>query len=251
MMAQLLRASFNLAMRRRPPLIGWNPLGKHGAVVLPRVPRPKVRPLTHAQAMTLLQLIKGHEHQHLYWLLLATGLRVGEALGLQWLDVDWQRRRLRVENKLKPLSQRQWTLEAPKTDAGVRVIPLVEDAVVALQAQLDRKIRRLDPDFVFVDALGEPYTQDSVRNHMVHVGRQAGIRRAGPKSNVSPHDLRRSAATFLHGQGVPLATIQVILGHTSIATTLRYIDGASEDMLEQAERAMAQAFAKMRATQST
>jgi integrase len=62
---------------------------------------------------------------------------------------------------------------------------------------------------------------------MVHIGRQAAIRRAGPKSNVSPHDLRRSAATFLHGQGVPLATIQVILGHTSIATTLRYIDGAS------------------------
>jgi integrase len=81
MMAQLLRAAFNLAMRRRPPLIGWNPLGNHGAVVLPRVPKPKVRPLTHAQAMTLLERIKGHEHEYLYWLLLATGLRVGEALG--------------------------------------------------------------------------------------------------------------------------------------------------------------------------
>jgi integrase len=84
MMAQLLRASFNLAMRRRPPLIGWNPLGKHGAVVLPRVPEPKVKPLTHAQAMVLLE----------------------------------------------------------------------------------------------------------------RIGRQVGIRRAGPKSNVSPHDLRRSAATL-------------------------------------------------------
>jgi integrase len=249
MMANLLRAAFNLGMRRRPPLIGWNPLGKHGAVVLPEVRQQKARPLSHAQAMALLDQIKDHDHEHLYWVLLATGLRVGEALGLQWSDVDWQRRRLRVENALDPLKGRQWSLEAPKTDAGVRVIPLVEDAVAALQAQFDRKIRRLEPDFIFVDAFGEPYTQDSVRNHMVHVGRKAGIRRTGPKSNITPHDLRRSAATFLHGQGVPLATIQVILGHTSINTTLRYIDGASEDMLAQAERAMTQAFAKMRATQ--
>jgi len=39
--------------------------------------------------------------------------------------------------------------------------------------------------------------------------------------------------------------------HTSIATTLRYIDGAREDVLEHAEQAMAQAFAKMRATQAS
>jgi integrase/recombinase XerC len=134
-----------------------------------------------------------------------------------------------------------------KTAAGVRLIPLVDDAMRALQAQLDRRVRRLSPDFIFVDALGEPYTQDSVRNHMVLIGHKAGIKRGGSKSSVTPHDLRRSAATFLHGQGVPLAAIQVILGHTSIQTTLGYIDGASEEMLKQTQEAMERAFALMRA----
>jgi integrase len=120
MMAALLRSSFNLAMQRRPPLIGWNPLagGKHKPVKLPKVPKVKIKPLSQEQAMLLLEAIAGHEHEHLYWLLLATGLRIGEALGLQWSDVDWQARTLRVEHNLDPLKGRQWSLDDPKNCCG-------------------------------------------------------------------------------------------------------------------------------------
>jgi integrase len=252
LMCALLRSSFNLGMHQKPQLISWNPFagGKRKPVRLPRVSRPKIKGLSHAEAMALLQVIEGHEHEHLYWLLFTTGLRIGEALGLQWSDVDFGRYRLRVEHNLDPLKGREWSLDETKTEAGVRVIPLIADAVEHLQAQLARKIRRLSPDFVFVDALGEPYTQDSVRSHMLHLAVKAGVRRNGPKTTVSPHDLRRSAATFLHGQGVPLGAVQTILGHTSIETTLRYIDGASDEMLDQAQAAMEQAMLKVKATRS-
>jgi integrase len=247
----LLSASFNHGRRSRPKLIDWNPLGMDGAVALPDVETTKIRGLTYAQAMALVDGIKGHEHEHLYWLLLATGLRIGEALGLQWPDVDWTRKLLRVEHKLKPNLGRGWRLEKPKTKTSVRFVPLVDEAIEVLEAQLARKIRRIEPDFVFVDQLGEPWTQDSVRHHMELIGRKAGIKRDGPKALVTPHDLRRSAATFLHGQGVPLASIQHVLGHASISTTIGYIDGANEDLLEQSRAAMGRAFAAMRATRTT
>jgi integrase len=83
------------------------------------------------------------------------------------------------------------------------------------------------------------------------VGQRVRNKCDGPKPLVTPHDLRRSAATFLHGQGVPLATIQHVLGHASISTTIGYIDGANEDPLEQSRAAMGRAFAAMRATRTT
>ena len=80
MMGHLLRAAFYLAMRRNPPLVHRNPLGKQGAVDLPKVSKTKIKPLTHAQAMALLDRAKDHPHEHVYWPPPATGLRVGEAL---------------------------------------------------------------------------------------------------------------------------------------------------------------------------
>jgi len=256
MMAHVLRASFNLGMSVRPQLISWNPLArlkKSPAIALPKIPTFKARALTHDQAMRLLDAIKGHDHEHLYWLLLGTGLRIGEALGLQWSDIDWTRRAVRVEAKLKPLKGRRWKLEDPKSEAGRRWIPLVDELMGALEAQRARGIRRFGEDFIFIDQLGEPYTQDSVRNHMAFLGDKIGIEgeRTGSKKTVTPHDLRRSAATFLHGQAVPLAAIQHILGHTDIQTTMRYIDGASEELARQVQEAMDQAFSQMRATRST
>jgi integrase len=125
----LLSASFNHGRRSRPKLIDWNPLGMDGAVALPDVETTKIRGLTYAHAMALVDGIKGHEHEHLYWLLLATGLRIGEALGLQWPDVDWTRKLLRVEHKLMPDLGRGWRLEKPKTKTSVRFVPLVDEAM--------------------------------------------------------------------------------------------------------------------------
>ena len=72
------------------------------------------------------------------------------------------------------------------------------------------------------------------------MGRRAGVER------VHAHLLRRTTATYLHARGVPLATIQAILGHATIGVTMGYIDATALDTLEVAREAMRDAFAEIR-----
>jgi integrase len=58
--------------------------------------------------------------------------------------------------------------------------------------------------------------------------------------------LRRTTATYLHARGVPLATIQAILGHATIGVTMSYIDATALYTLELARAAMSDAFDDIR-----
>ena len=152
-----------------------------------------------------------------FYLLAHTGMRHGELLNLRLTDLDLQGNRLRVQ--------------AGKGNRD-RVIPLTDHLVACLQAYL---------------MVREPATT----NHLL-IHRHAAVkphviprrlRRFGRKANIvpmSPHRLRHTLATFLINQGMPIVSLQKLMGHQSIDKTMIYARIHDETVQAQFTSAMAQ-----------
>jgi integrase/recombinase XerC len=136
-------------------------------------------------------------------LLYATGLRVSEAVGLDWDGIDLGARVLRVVGKGRK----------------ERMVPFGRPAAAALRAWLaaaaDPEPAAGDP--VFLNHRGGRLTDRSVRRIVDRWIGQTALARG-----VHPHTLRHSFATHLLENGADLRTIQELLGHSSLSTTQKY-----------------------------
>src|SRR5206468_2106964 len=156
----------------------------------------------------LLAAAEGQEIEHLFAVLLATGLRIGEALGQQWsaIQLDGRVPVLQVRQQSIELANRGRMLADPKSSTGKRTVPLIGAAVDALRAQR-RTVAAMrlragplwtDNDLVFPDALGELLAYKRVAAHFERLCRSAGL-----EGHYTLHCLRHSAGTFLTSVGVP------------------------------------------------
>jgi len=133
-------------------------------------------------------------------LMLHCGLRTMEVRRLKFADLDWDNRRIRIEQS-KGLKDRFVFLSAP--------------VIAALKAYLEiRGTRESFPEEVFISRhqpLGSRYCQIRLNRY----SKKAGV-------HISPHQLRHCCATLLLNAGAPILTVQAILGHKHIDTTLGY-----------------------------
>jgi len=195
------------------------------------------RALTPEQATALLNAVAGHEYEQLYTVMLATGLRIGEALALRWQDVELERNRLHVRQQLTVLPGQPVQFTPPKSRSGRRTIPLIPAAVTALRAQ-----RAIDDAhlvgslLVFSNELGQPLVGRRVERLFKEC-----LRKAHMPTTFTPHSLRHSTATYLMARGVPARVIMEIMGHSSITMTARY-QHIIESVLDDAAERLAQIF---------
>jgi integrase len=125
-------------------------------------------------------------------------LRTGEVRRLLRADLDLPGRQVRITQS-KGLKD--------------RVVPLALVSVAALQAYLD--VRGPAPsDHVFIYR-HQPLSPTYCRHRLQTYGRRCGVQ-------VTPHQLRHTAATLLLNAGVPILTVKAVLGHAHIDTTLNY-----------------------------
>jgi integrase len=108
---------------------------------------------------------------HVLWVLLATaGLRVGEALGLKWEDVDLDARRLAVKRALQQRRGVGLVFVEPKTPRSRRAVPLTSIAVEALRDHRDRQTRQLtaweDSGLVFTNLRGQPMQPNTANSEL-------------------------------------------------------------------------------------
>jgi len=204
----------------------------------PRRTAKEPSPLTPEQARRLMDASRGHEFEHLFAVMLATGLRIGEALGLRWEDVDLERHQLRVRQQLVDLPGREREFTEPKSLHGRRTVPLIPSAVASLRAQharlLEARLQSLGAwqknDLVFPDETGRPLVSRRVARCLEQLLSAADLPR------FTPHSLRHSTATYLLAAGVPDRVVMEILGHSSITMTSRYEHVMSSMLSDAAER---------------
>jgi integrase len=139
----------------------------------------------------------------LAWLLVLTGLRIGELLALRWQNVDLEKGELRVTHTVY-----DGHFDIPKTQRSQRSVPLGPKAIQILAA---RKPAVVNPEaLVFGTREGSPFDRHNLSNRQ--------LRSTCRKLNlvgVSWHWLRHANATLLDAVGTPLGTVQALLGHSS------------------------------------
>ncbi len=211
----VLRTALDIAAR--DGLIRSNPAA---VVRRPGVERKDAPHLTADQAHALLEAVRGDRLESLFRVMLATGLRRGEALGLHWSDVDLDARLLRVRWTLSRTSQ-GLQLDEPKTDKSRRTVPLPRSAIEALRTHRTRQLEEQhtaagawqEHGLVFTTEIGTPLEPRNVLRRFEVLAARAGLRGA------TLHTLRHSAASFLLAAGTHTKVVQEHLGHSSYAIT--------------------------------
>lgn len=202
----------------------WNLVARNVAALVtpPRIPHSEEGFLSPEEAKQFLAVIEGDRLEALYKVALATGLRQGEALGLQWSRVDLAAAVISVTHALQVINGKPELVE-PKSAASRRLIPVPTIAIEALHRHRARQIEeRLQAgetwskewDLVFTNQIGEPLSSRRLRNEF-----KAHLTAAGLEDKRF-HDLRHSCASLLLAQGVPMRVVMEILGHSNIQVTM-------------------------------
>jgi integrase len=192
-------------------------LGLIGANPLDRVDKPRHEPrrktlwtLDEARRFLHVADKSSRRYAPLFVLIVGTGLRVGEALGLRWDDIDLVRRTVTVRQAYV-YAGNIGSIQPPKTRSGHRVV-LLPDGVVDTLLRLPRPI---DPATnVFATANGTPPMQSNLRRDLHHLCETASV------PTIAIHDIRHVHAALLAAEGVDPHTLRKRLGHSRVSTTL-------------------------------
>lgn len=166
----------------------------------------------------------------LWLLLLQTGLRRGEALGVRWQDIDLETGKLRVRQAVELLNGVAH-FTTPKTPAALRTITLFPESIAALKEYRTRQLRQRlvattwgDHDLVFCTDIGKPLHPENVLRAFYAIRRRAN--EAAKQDNAEPlpafriHDLRHTHATHLIRERWDIVTVSRRLGHANPGITM-------------------------------
>ena len=174
------------------------------------IPMPK-RPfrlpviLSREEVMHFLDSIGNLKHQAILTVAYAAGLRISEATHLKVTDIDSQRMMLRVDQG------------KGRKDRYVMLSPRLLDVLRAYWKAFHPTLWLFPGDLP-----DQPITRDAVGQACQKAHRASGITKP-----ITPHSLRHAFATHLLESGTDVRTIQLLLGHRSLATTSRYLKVAS------------------------
>jgi integrase len=192
------------------------------AVDRPRPARIEMSTLSVDELMRLFEAARGTRMYAVFVLLGTTGMRLGEALGLKWDDIDLPGRRLVIRRALQRHAGVGLRFVEPKTSRSRRTVHLTELAVDALVAhkahtELLRQVARdrwRESGLVFTSTVGDGMEAGVVNDNLRRLLAKAGL------PHIRVHDLRHTVATILLQGGAHPKLVQDLLGHSTVTLTL-------------------------------
>lgn len=185
--------------------------------------------------------------------MLWTGLRVGEATGLRWEDVNFESNTISINHTLVYYDTRSkkgvvYAINTPKTKSGERTVPLLTKVKEALilekkrQEELELTCKsKIDgyTNFIFLNRFGEVFHQGTLNKALKRIIRDCNfavldgkIKAETTLPNFSNHSLRHTFTTRMVEAGTNIKAMQEILGHSDISTTMNIYAEASEELKE-------------------
>jgi integrase len=187
------------------------------------------RPVAILEGDELAQVLdQAGNSRPLFAFLAYTGLRIGEALGLTWADIDFDAELIRVHRQLS----RQRTHRPLKTAAGRREVVLAPAVAKLLRERWLASPYKTREDFVFCNTLGRGLDYRDVGEAFRGAVKRAGISAAG---RLSLHSLRHAFASLLIAKGLNVVFVSRQLGHANPTVTL----GTYAHLFERADHAQA------------
>lgn len=232
----VLSKALNTAVR-----VGYIKRNAAELCITPKMEKEEVVPLTDTQIKALVDLCAGENYGRIYKLILFTGLREGEALGLTWDCIDFQAGTLKIKQQLQRQGETDELVplknSKPRylTAPGFVIQLLKEERTHQLEQRLAagelwqgwQSAEEMKTALVFLRDDGSNITAAALYQRYKHLAEKIGA----PESKV--HDLRHTFATLSLQNGDSVKTVQENLGHATAAFTLDKYGHVSEKMKEE------------------
>lgn len=208
-------------------------------------PRQRPKEVNYFQPDELGHILDALEDEPLKWrtithLLIVTGCRRGEVMGLKWSKVDFGMSRVRIDTNLLYTSDRGIYEGTTKT-GDVRFIKLPAETMELLKAYrrwyLELKLKNgdrwHDTDFLFVKDDGRPMQPDSIGAWLSDFAKRHRL------PHINPHAFRHTVASVLINSGTDIVSVSKRLGHTKTSTTTDIYSHIISEADEQASECIA------------
>lgn len=223
----------------------------------PDIPKD-VRALTLEEEIIFLNAVKDNWYEEMFHAIFLTGMRIGEAGGLKWEDVDFKKKCINIKRSLscnyeKGVKSMYFT--SPKTVNSYRMIPFIGNMENVLLSQLKKQTNKKEElgnryrgkgdyeDLVFTTSMGSPVIRHIAEKECKKVVkkinevelRMAKSENRQPKfyKDVYPHAIRHTFYSRCFEKGINPKIVQEIMGHANYSTTIEIYTHVTEEMIKE------------------
>lgn len=241
----VLRPAFQMAVD--DDLIRKNPFGFELATVIVNdsVTREAIN---RKQQRALLKFIQEDKHYCRYYdaiyILFHTGLRISEFCGLTIRDIEFEMHRIKIDHQLLRTSGMRYIIEEPKTESGIRYVPMTREVEECFQRIIARREKpKVEPivegyaGFLYLDKNCRPMVALHWEKYLEHIIQKYNQIYRIQMPKVTPHVCRHTFCSNMAKSGMNPKTLQYIMGHSDISVTLNtYTHVQFEDAKEELNR---------------
>ena len=244
----VLRPAFRMALD--DDLIRRNPFEFELATVIVNdsVTREAI---TRDQERKYLEFVKNDAHFKRYYegifILFKTGLRISEFVGLTIKNIDFTNHKIIVDHQLIRTSNMAYMIEAPKTESGVREIPMTPEVEDAFRTIIKKRRKpKVEPmvegysGFLYLDKNDMPMVALHWEKYFQHILQKYNNIYRVQMPKVTPHVCRHTFCSNMAKSGMNPKSLQYIMGHSDISVTLNtYTHVKFEDAQEEMRKIQA------------